>query len=96
MNPLISPNEIVDSVISLLAIPVLYRVVSVRPRREARAFSLAYLFMLCALAATITEGFIWAEELDVVEHLLYAAAGIAFLTAMILFPRLSHTERDSK
>jgi hypothetical protein len=86
VEPLIKPNEVVDLVIAVLAVPILLRVVRVRPHREALFFSLGYGFMLCALVATILEGLIWPDLLNDVEHLSYAASGIAFLVAVIRMP----------
>jgi hypothetical protein len=97
VEPLVHPNEIVDMVIALLAVPILLRIVRVRPHREALYFSLGYGFMLLALVATIAEGLIWPDLLNDVEHLCYAASGIAFLMAIIRIPGPPpHTERDAR
>ncbi len=86
MEPLINPNEVVDLVIAVLAIPILLRVVRLRPHREAPFFSLGYGFMLCALVVTILEGLIWPDLLNDAEHAFYAASGVAFLVAVIRMP----------
>jgi hypothetical protein len=79
LHPAINPNELIDLIIAVIAMPLLLRVARLRTVPGVRPFVAGYLFWVLALVATIAEGFALPDALNMTEHLCYTAAGISFL-----------------
>lgn len=82
------PSEIADLVLLLALGPII--ILSVRrilPEFPKAAY-VALGAMLGAYVFTIAEGFVQRDLFDVLEHVSYAVAGVAFVVTVIQFNRI--------
>lgn len=88
-------SEIISLVLAVALIPVVvwtYRGIEL-PHKPLLAWGLAA--MLGAYAATVMESFVAPDQLNHLEHLLYAVAGVCFATlGIIVLHRRSITGDD--
>lgn len=88
------PNEVVNLLIALMAVPMFLRLAKTKPQSEGSFFAAGYAALLSALVVTIAEGFFAADAMNVLEHVLYSASGISFLLAVVRRPKTAVPSED--
>lgn len=95
VDPLVHPNEVVNLLIALIAVPMFLRLAKTKPKGEVTFFAAGYVALLGALVVTIAEGFVAPDAMNVLEHFLYSASGLLFLMAVVRLPKSVAPPGDS-
>jgi len=79
---LVHPNEVVDLIIAVLALPIFARMMSSHAGNQVSRI-VGYVAVVLALVFTIVESFVAPDLFNILEHAMYAVAGSAFLVSVM-------------
>jgi hypothetical protein len=83
VEPAIYPNEVVNLAIGVVALPIFLKARRFMRPFVGRAFLIGYCAMVASLVATILEGVILPDLLNVLEHAAVAVAGVSYAVAIV-------------
>ncbi|MBU0514568.1 MAG: hypothetical protein KJ621_07315 [Proteobacteria bacterium] len=80
-------SELMTLILGLIGLVVVWHLLRCLPRATIRLFKGAYLALLGGYVFTVVEGVWLADFFNLLEHLGYAVAGLAFALACWRLPR---------
>jgi hypothetical protein len=82
------PSEIASLVLLLALGPVIMAALPRLLPKVPRSGYVAFFAMLGAYIFTIAEGFVFPDAFNMLEHVCYAVAGVAFVAFLLEFGRM--------
>jgi hypothetical protein len=79
---MIQLNEVLNLGLALALVPLIATYARRSRVKRSTPFTVGFLLILSAYVATIAEGFFFQEVLNLLEHLLLAAAGFSYLLGL--------------